>query len=98
MLPKIHKDPSKWPVPNRIPPGRPIVSNCSSEGYPLTEILDHFMQKVATTHPSYLKDTWDFIKFLDQLIVPSDALIVTCDVTSMYTNIDIPAALDVISK
>ena len=53
---------------------------------------------VATTHPSYLKDTWDFIQFLNQLVVPTDALIVTCDVASMYTNIDIPAALEVISR
>ena len=98
MLCKIHKDPDKWPVPNRIPPGRPIVSDCSSEGYPLTELLDHFLQMVATTHPPYLKDTWDFIKFLNQLIVPPEALIITCDVASMYTNIDIPAALEVISK
>ena len=98
MLPKIHKDPSKWPVPNRIPPGRPIVSDCSSEGYPLSELLDHFLQMVATTHPSYLKDTWDFIQFLNQLVVPPKALIVTCDVASMYTNIDIPAALEVITR
>ena len=98
MLPKIHKDPSKWPVPKRIPPGRPIISDCSSEGYPLTELLDHFLQMVVTTHPSYCKDTWDFIKFLNQLTVPPEALLATCDVASMYTNIDIPAALEVISR
>ena len=98
MLPKIHNDPSKWPVPNRIPPGRPIVSDCSSEGYPLSELLDHFLQMMATTHPSYLKDRRDFIQFLHQLVVPPEALIITCDVTSMYTNIDIPAALEVISR
>ena len=98
MLPKIHKDPTKWPVPNRIPPGRPIVSDCSSEGYHLSTMIDHFLQKIATAHPAYLKDTWHFIECLGQITVPTDALIVTCDVASMYTNIDIPAALKIIEK
>lgn len=31
LLPKIHKDKKDWSDPNNIPPGRPIVSDCSSE-------------------------------------------------------------------
>lgn len=31
LLPKIHKPQEKWTVPHRIPPGRPIVSDCGSE-------------------------------------------------------------------
>ena len=30
-LPKIHKPMDKWLVPDKIPPGRPIVSDCSSD-------------------------------------------------------------------
>ena len=33
FLPNIHKDLDKWPVPNKMPPGRPIVSDCESESY-----------------------------------------------------------------
>ena len=28
LLPKIHKSPDKWTVPEKIPPRRPIVSDC----------------------------------------------------------------------
>ncbi len=31
LLPKIHKDPENWSKAFKIPPGRPIVSDCDSE-------------------------------------------------------------------
>ena len=31
MLPKIHKEDICWTIPNVMPPGRPIVSDCNSE-------------------------------------------------------------------
>lgn len=43
MLPKIHKEPSKWSRPYVIPPGRPIVSDCSSESYYTAEYLDFYL-------------------------------------------------------
>ena len=43
MLPKIHKDPAAWSRPSEIPPGRPIVSDCSSETYNTAEYLDHYV-------------------------------------------------------
>ena len=61
-------------------------------------MLDYFLQGIATSHPAYLKDTWHFIECLGQTTVPPNALIVTCDVASMYTNIDIPAALKIIER
>lgn len=30
LLPKIHKPLDKWTIPHRIPPGRPIVSDCGN--------------------------------------------------------------------
>ena len=39
FLPKIHKDKSKW-IEGRIPPGRPIVSDCTSESYAVSELID----------------------------------------------------------
>ena len=39
--------------------------------------------------PSYVKDTFDFIDKIKQVTnLPEDALLVTCDVESMYTNIN----------
>ena len=87
MLPKIHKPLDKWPVVN-MPPGRPIISDCSSESYRVSEYIDHFLQPLASKHDSYLKDTSDFLNKLKQVKINENSLIVTMDVESMYTNID----------
>lgn len=42
FLVKIHKDPRTWTIPHKVPIGRPIVSDCSSETY-TAEFLDHFL-------------------------------------------------------
>ena len=87
MLPKIHKDLSKWPSSN-MPPGRPIISDCSSESYRVSEYIDHFLQPLASIHDSYIKDSYDFINKLKKVKANEHSLIVTMDVDSMYTNID----------
>ena len=41
----------------QIPPGRPIVSDCSSDTYRISEYIDHFLGPLAITHDSYFIDT-----------------------------------------
>ena len=88
MLPKIHKTTDKWTVPGKIPPGRPIISDCSSESYKISEYVDHHLAPLATSHPSFVKDTQDFISKISELEIPKDAMLVTLDVDSLYTNIN----------
>lgn len=88
MLPKIHKDPTKWSRPNEIPPGRPIVSDCSSETYHTAEYIDSFLNPLSMTHPSYIKDTYHFVNLIKDLIIPQNAILFTIDIDSLYTNID----------
>ena len=57
MLPKIHKDVEKWT--NDVPPGRPIVSDCDSDTYRISEYIDTFLAPLANQHKSYLQDTQD---------------------------------------
>ena len=97
MLPKIHKPLEKWPVLN-MPPGRPIISDCSSESYKVAEYIDHFLQPLATKHESYLKDTSDFLNKLKRVKINENSLIVTMDVESMYTNIDHDSGLAAVKK
>ncbi len=96
LLPKIHKDLDSWTIPNEMPPGRPIVSDCSSESYRVSEYIDSFLQPIATKHPSYIKDTWDFLEKLTGIVVPENALLVTLDVESLYTNIPINQGLNAV--
>jgi len=87
MLPKIHKPIDCWKI-NNMPPGRPIVSDCSSVSKNVAGFIDSFLKPFANKHPAYIKDTYDFVKRISNLSIPNDALLVTLDVESMYTNID----------
>lgn len=98
MLPKIHKDPNKWSLPHKIPPGRPIVSDCSSETYHTAAYLDHFLNPLSTTHPSYIKDTYHFVNIVKGLKIPEGAILFTIDIDSLYTNIGIKEGLQAIKN
>jgi len=87
-LPKIHKPVSKW-YNSIIPPGRPVVSDCSSDTYNLSILIDHFLQPISNKHPSYVKDTPDFISKLRKVNIKNPkCYLITLDVESLYTNID----------
>ena len=82
-LPKIHK------LFTNIPPMRPIVSGFCSCTCKLSEFLDSFLKYQAKRCNSYIKDTNHFLQKLKALKdLPSNSILVTLDVTSLYTNID----------
>jgi hypothetical protein len=81
-LPKIHKSLTS-------PKGRPIVSGYNS----FTEMISHFVDfqilKISQNCSSYIKDTTDFLRKLSALgQLPDNSILVTMDVTSLYTVID----------
>ena len=79
LLPKIHKAGN---------PGRPIVS---ANGHPtekISEFVDLHLQPHVNSLPSYLKDTTDYLRKLQESgPIPPETLLVSLDVTSLYTNI-----------
>lgn len=87
LLPKIHKEKSKWRN-DRVPPGRPIVSDCGSDTYHLSEYIDSFLLPLATKHSSYVRDTPDFLDKIASIKAPANSFLITLDVDSLYTNID----------
>ena len=98
MLPKIHKPMAKWTAQGKMPPGRPIVSDCGSDSYKWSELIDHYLKPLACKHPSYVKDTGDFIEKLSKLKISKDAILVTFDVESLYTNIQPARGLEALDK
>ena len=92
FLPKIHKDKNKW-IEGRIPPGRPIVSDCSSESYAVSELIDQTLLPLSIEHPAYVKNTQDFLQKITSQTIPKHSLLITMDVESLYTNIDNQAGL-----
>jgi len=86
LLPKIHKDKSKW-IDN-IPPGRPIVSDINSESYRIACFIDFHLTPFSTSHPSYVKNTFHFLERLRETCIGPKDLLISLDVDSLYTNID----------
>lgn len=98
MLPKIHKDPAKWSKRHEVPPGRPIISDCSSETYHTAEYLDYYLNPLSIKHESYIKDTYDFVERIKILYVPLNSFLFTMDIDSLYTNIDTAEGIQTIKK
>jgi len=87
LLPKIHKSRSSWPHPF-CPPGRPIVADVNTESSNLCAFIDSYLQPFANKHPSYIKDTFHFIRKIQNQPIHADYLLFTADVESLYTNMD----------
>ena len=77
-LTKIHKP---------TPVGRPIISGCDGPTERISAFVDHLIQPIAQKQASYLKDTTDFLNFIEKTKLPKSTILVSMDVTSLYTNI-----------
>ena len=82
---KIHK-------PN--PVGRPIISSCDSP----TERISSFVYLSAKVQESYLKDTTDFLNLKEKTKVVKETMLVSMDVTSLYTNIPQKEGINLVCK
>ena len=79
LLPKVHKNNN---------PGRPVVASTNCHTTKISKYVDHYIQPLAQKVRSYIRDTTDLlnkIKTIDK--IPVNALLVTMDVRSLYTNI-----------
>ena len=47
FFPKIHKESHKWTIRDKIPPGRPIVSDVKSESYAISKFIDYHLAPFA---------------------------------------------------
>ena len=78
-------------IPCTPPPVRPIISASGSITDNIGLFVEYHLKHLANKHDSFLQDTPDFLRqiqiFNDEQILPQNAIIVTMDVTSLYTNI-----------
>lgn len=81
MVPKIHKS-----LIN--PKGRPIVASIESLLEPLSNFVDFFIKPFVQKLPAYIQDSTDVINKISELQdLPTDTILATFDVESLYTNI-----------
>ena len=86
-LTKIHK-------PNLA--GRPIVSLNGGPIERISSFIDSLLQPIAKKQESYIKDTTDFVRFIENTPIPENAIIATLDVCSLYTNIPQEKGIEVV--
>lgn len=105
FLPKIHKldneilkDIYKQQTEIKIQvPARPIISQCNGPLERIGRYLDFFLLPIVKTQTTYISDTGSFIRLLEKSKIETDTLLVTYDITSLYTNLrfsEIIAALN----
>ena len=78
FLPKIHKQNIT---------GRPIISGNNSPTEKISAFVDEHIKQFVPHIKSYVRDTPDFIKKIENFKLIGDYFLVTMDVTSLYTNI-----------
>ena len=78
MLPKIHKPGN---------PGRPTVNSIGSITEKISAFVDSHLRQYTPRIPRYIKDTTHFINIMKNIQLDPEDLLVTIDVSSLYTNI-----------
>ena len=77
-LPKIHKENN---------PGRPIVNSIGSITEKISCYVDEQIKDLVKLVPSYIKDTSHFLQEIEKMNVDEEDILVTVDVSALYTNI-----------
>ena len=79
FLPKIHKEGV---------PLRPIIAACGSATYHLSTYLASILSDALLSRTVYnVKDTFDFVERVRDRNVPSDHVLISLDVVSLFTNV-----------
>ena len=78
---------TKLPLQTEISVGRNIVSNCGGPCEKIGEFIDFFVVPLVQNQYTYLKDTKDVIRKIEQLKIPKHCLLVTIDCIEMFTNV-----------
>ena len=91
---KVHKKHE----PGETPPERPIISGSGSFTENIGKFAESHLKDLACDHPMYLKDTPHLLRQLEELNnsgqpLEDDTLLVTIDVSAMYSNIPQDEAL-----
>ena len=85
---KVHK---KHTAPH-TPPERPIISGSGSMNENIGKFVESRLKEVANTHDCYLQDTPHLLRLLSEAnqngLARDGDIIVTVDVSALYTNID----------
>ena len=87
-LPKIHKP--KFSI-------RPIINCVGHLTSNLCYLIDIILKPFVINSSSYLKDSQQLLQEAENLVIPPSSKLYSCDFDSLYTNINLNDALNLIS-
>jgi len=70
----------------------------NSETYHVSQLIDYYLNPLATKHSSYIKNSFEFVNKIKNLNLPPNYLLVTADISSLYTNMNIKRMLDTVRE
>ena len=84
---KVHK----YYEHKKAPKPRAIISGSGSITENASLFVQHHIQEVSYSHPSYLQDTPDFLRQIDNInlgpVLPPNTMLVSMDAIALYDNI-----------
>ena len=84
---KVHKQTEH----KEFPQVRPIISGSGSITEDISLYVEHYIQDIATQHPSYFQDTPHLLRVVNKVNsgpkLAANVMLVTSDITSAYHNI-----------
>ena len=76
-----------------------LISGCDGPTERIYSFVDTLLQPIAQKQQSYIKDTTDFVNcFIEKTKIGQDAILVSMDVTSLYTNIPQEEGMEIVCK
>jgi hypothetical protein len=87
ILPKLHK--SKFGL-------RPIINSSNHPTAKLCKLIEIILSPHIKKLPSYIQDSQNLIQDCYKLNIPNDSLLVSADIESLYTNIKLNHAIDIL--
>jgi len=78
--------------------GRPIISGCDGPTERISSFVDTLLQPIAQKQQSYMKDTTDFINFIEKTKIGKNTILVAVDVSNLYTNIPQEEGIEIVCK
>ena len=79
-------------------PGRPIISQCNGPLENIGRFLDYFLLPIVKVQDTYLSDTGDFMRAIESIQIENKCLLVTYDISSLYTNLKFTEIIDSVKR
>ena len=74
------------------------MADVNSESSRISQYIDYFLQLLTNAHEAYIEYTYHFIHFSTNQTVATDCFLVTCDFSSLYTNMFTETAINKVQQ